>query len=113
MLKADPCDGPDAAFAAKHAGDTIAFNGSVAAMAHHGSANTRYDILIAPGDKGTRSTAGPQFQFRDVNLFDLNLTGKVRNTFGENDRARFFAQVDEFDTDSCLFLLRPVETRVR
>lgn len=83
-------------------------------MANHGDYDTRYDILVAPGNKGPESAVGPAFKFEDVNVFDLNLTGaKIPDSVGEGDRFRFVAQVLEYNPDQCLFLLAPVSTSVR
>lgn len=110
----DYCDETIAPFAAKYGGRTIEFDGSIATMANHGDYNTRYDILIAPGNQGPESTAGPAFKYEDVNVLDLNLTGAKHPDFvGEGDRFRFVAKVDEYNADQCLLFLEPVFTRVR
>ena len=113
MLKVDPCGGKDLEFAQAHEGETIAFDGSVSEMGPHGSYDTRYDILIGPGDKGPNTVDGPTFQLRDVNMFDLNFVGRTPNRFGVGDKARFTADVAGFSTASCLFFLEPVKTRMR
>lgn len=113
MLKVDPCDGKDLEFARTHEGETIAFDGSVGAMAQHGNYDTRYDILIGPGDKGPNTVEGPTFQFRDVNMLDLNFVGRTPDRFGVGDKAQFTADVAGFSRSSCLFFLEPVETRMR
>lgn len=114
MLKGNDCDDRYVAFAKKHAGEKIQFEGSVMFMAPHGDYDTRFDFLIGPGDKGPNTTVGPQFKFEDENVVtDLNLTGNVGDTFGVGDRALFTAEVDEYNADTCLFFLEPVETKVR
>jgi Domain of unknown function (DUF4839) len=107
----DYCDETIAPFVAKYAGRTIKFDGSIANMANHGDYDTRYDILVYPGDKGPESTVGPAFKFEDVNVFDLNLTGA--KSVGEGDRFRFVAQVDKYNPTQCLLFLAPASTRVR
>ena len=110
----DNCDETIGPFVAKYGGRTIEFDGSIASMANHGDYDTRYDILVAPGNKGPESAVGPAFKFEDVNVFDLNLTGaKIPDSVGEGDRFRFVAQVLEYNPDQCLFLLAPVSTSVR
>jgi len=110
----DYCDERIAHFAAKYGGRTIEFDGSIANMANHGDYDTRYDILVAPGNKGPESTVGPAFKFEDVNLFDLSLTGaKSPDSVGEGDRLRFVAQVVDYNPNQCLLFLAPVSTRVR
>lgn len=115
LLRAsDNCDESIGSFAAENGGGTIEFDGSIANMAKHGDADTRYDILIAPGNKGPESTVGPAFKFEDVNVFDLNLTGtKIPDFVREGDRFRFVAQIDEYNQTQCLLFLEPVETKVR
>jgi hypothetical protein len=110
----DYCDETIAPFVAKYAGRTIEFDGSVVSMANHGDYDTRYDILVAPGNKGPESTIGPGFKFEDVNVFDLKLTGSgASNYVSEGDRFRFVAQVVEYNPETCLLFLEPVSTRVR
>jgi len=109
----DYCDETIAPFAAEHGGRTIEFDGSVANMANHGDYDTRYDILVSPGNKGTESTVGPAFKFEDVNVFDLNLVGAKPDTVGEGDRFRFVAEVVKYNPNQCLLFLAPVSTRVR
>ena len=83
-------------------------------MAKHGDYNTRYDILVAPGNKGPESTVGPAFKFENVNVFDLNLTGaKIPDFVGEGDRFRFVAKIADYNPKQCLLFLEPVSTRVR
>ena len=103
-----------APFVAKYGGRTIEFDGSIANMANHGDYDTRYDILVSPGNKGPESTVGPAFKFEDVNVFDLNLTGaKIPDSVGGGDRFRFVAQVVKYNPTQCLLFLAPVSTRVR
>jgi len=110
----DNCDETIEPFAAKYAGRTIQFDGSIANMANHGDYHTRYDILAAPGNKGPESAVGPSFQFEDVNVYDLNVNGSHDPTFvREGDRFRFVAKVGEFNPNGCLLLLEPVSTRAR
>ena len=111
----DNCSGTIADFAAKHQGQTIAFDGNIAAMNPHGNAKTRYDILVGAGDYSTTSAPGPAFQFRDVNTtFDLHLSGeKVPDAIGVGDNLRVTAQVGEYEDGSCQFLLKPMKTEFR
>ena len=110
----DYCDETIAPFVAKYGGRTVAFDGSIANMANHGTYDTRYDILVSPGNKGPESTDGPAFKFEDVNVFDLNLSGaKIPDSVGEGDRFRFVAQVVKYNPNQCLLFLAPVSTRRR
>ncbi|MEU4097903.1 DUF4839 domain-containing protein [Streptomyces sp. NPDC026673] len=114
LLKADSCDDANLDFASNHKGQTVAFNGSIVNMAHHGDYNTRYDLLLGPGDKGPNTANGPAFKYEDVNIGDLKLTGNnIPATVAAGDKFRFVAEVGEFNADQCLFLLDPVSTEVR
>lgn len=110
----DYCDGSIAAFAEKYRGQTIAFDGNIAAMNSHDGASTRYDILIGVGDYSETSASGPAFQFRDVNTtIDLHYTGNMPDTIGVGTNLHITARIDEYEPNSCLFLLGPVETAFR
>jgi hypothetical protein len=115
LLKvSDYCDGTIAPVADELGGRTIEFDGSIVNLANHGDYDTRYDILVAPGDKAPESTVGPAFKFADVSVSDLNLTGaKNGDSVGEGDRFRFVARVVEYNPTQCLLFLAPVSTSVR
>lgn len=114
LAVSDSCDETIAPFVAENDGRTIEFAGSIANLAKHGDADTRYDILVSPGNKGPESTVGPAFKFEDVNVFDLHLTGsKIPDSLGEGDRFRFVAQVAKHNPSQCLLFLKPVSTRIR
>ncbi|WP_287004975.1 DUF4839 domain-containing protein [Gordonia sp. UBA7860] len=110
----DYCSPRIAAFASAHRGQTIQFPGSVGAMAPHGDAKTRYDILINAGDYSETSAPGPAFQFRDENTInDLHWVGPVPDTIGVGTNLRITAKVDRYEERSCLFLLEPIATAIR
>lgn len=111
----DYCSSQIATFADTYRGRTISFPASVAYIGSHDGASTRFDILLAPGDAGGDSTAGPAFQFRDVNTTsDLNFTGDVPGTIAVGTLLDVTAEVDEYNaTNGCLFLLEPVQTSFR
>ncbi|MEU9403988.1 DUF4839 domain-containing protein [Streptomyces sp. NPDC048242] len=114
LLKADSCDEANLDFATRHKGRTIAFDGSIVNMAPHGDYDTRYDLLLGPGDKGPNTSAGPAFKYEDVNVLDLKLTGgKIPATVAAGDEFRFVAEVGEFNAAQCLFFLHPVSTEIR
>ncbi|MEU0945550.1 DUF4839 domain-containing protein [Streptomyces canus] len=114
LLKADSCDDANRIFASRHKGETVAFNGSIVNAVHHGDYDTRYDFLLGPGDKGPNTTVGPAFEYEDVNISDLKLTGeKIPATVGAGGKFRFVAEVGEFKAAQCLFFLDPVATVVR
>lgn len=113
-LLTGPADGPTVeAFARQYADQLIEFDGSIGAMNNHEGYSTRYDILITYGDYSeTHSNGGPSFQFRDVNTtLDLHLTGRAPDTIGVGTHVHVIARVGAFVDP--LFLLEPVETRVR
>ena len=110
----DYCDESIGRFADKYEGKGVEFDGSIANMTNHGDYDTRYDILLGPGDKGPETVVGPAFKFEDVNVFDLNLTGANKPDYvGAGDRLRLVAEVGKFNPDQCIFFLEPVSTEVR
>ncbi|MFF2787250.1 DUF4839 domain-containing protein [Streptomyces sp. NPDC058049] len=114
LLKPDSCDNANLDFATRHKGRTVAFDGSIVNMAPHGDYDTRYDLLLGPGDKGPKTGGGPAFKYEDVNILDLKLTGKqIPAAVGAGDTFRFVAEVGEFNADQCLFFLDPVSTETR
>jgi hypothetical protein len=110
----DSCSSEVQAFAASHAGDTISFEGSIAASNNHDGAATRYDLLISAGDSSEAQARGPAFQFRDVNTtYDLHYSGAVPDTIGVGTNLGITAEIVKYEPSSCLLLLEPVETTVR
>lgn len=113
ILGGGECDKAVKTFAADNAGRTIEFDGGIADMAPHGSYDTRYDILITPGDKAGSATTGAYFKFEDVNAGDLNFTGKVPDRFGTGDLIHVVANVDHYRSIDCILFLEPVSTEFR
>lgn len=115
LAVSDYCDASVAEFAAEYEGRKIEFDGSITHMQNHEQYDTRYDILLGPGDEGPATTRGPAFKYEDVNMLNLKLTGNdVPSFVGEGDTFRFTAEVDEYDpVGGCLFFLNPVSTAVR
>jgi Domain of unknown function (DUF4839) len=115
LVATDYCDPSMAQFAAKYQGREIVFDGSITNMKHHGNYDTRYDILVGPGNAGPKTTAGPAFKYEDVNMLDLKLAGKsVPSYVAEGDKFRFTAEVGEYKPNQgCLFFLTPVSTTAR
>lgn len=110
----DNCSPSMSQFAAKYQDQTIEFAGSITNMQKHENYNTRYDILIGPGDQGVNAASGPAFKFQDVNLSDLHLTGKdIRPYVSEGDKFQFTAKVGAFNPQQCLFFLTPISTTPR
>lgn len=111
----DPCDetviGP---FVDEHVGETIRFNGSIGDVAPHGQTDTRYDILVEPGNTSPDSTQGPALKFEDVNTLDLNLSGAdVPDNIRPGDRFLFDAELVSYNATQCLVFLEPVSTVTR
>jgi ABC-type Fe3+-hydroxamate transport system substrate-binding protein len=101
-------------FAQKYAGRTIEFDGNTAYVSNHGNYKTRFDYLIYAGDYSKTTFSGPNFQFRDVNYNDLNLTGdNVPDTFGVGLNIHIIATVEEYSETSGLFQLKPVSIKMR
>ena len=101
-------------FQEKYAGKTIEFDGNTAYVTPHGNYITRFDYLIYSGDYSTTASIGPSFQFRDVNYYDLHLTGdKVPETFGIGINIHIIVTVGEYDEVSGLFQLKPISIKMR
>jgi hypothetical protein len=118
LAEPDNCSDSIAAWAEEHEWTTIQFGGSIGAMANHEDYDTRYDILVLPGDDGSQTSFGPSFQFRDVSMFDLHLTGDVPDMIGVDDKLAVTAEVvgeikPSRDNWNCLVYLDPVSTEVR
>lgn len=108
------CDEQVAAFAARHAGENIEFDGNVGALTNHESYKTRYDILVGTGNHSETSQRGPAFQFRDVGMIDLHLRGSnIPDAVGVGDNVHMVATVGEYVPNQCLLLLEPVSTELR
>lgn len=110
----DYCSPTISDFAQTYRGRAIQFDGSIGAINNHGSARTRYDILINFGDDGL-GTKGPNFQFRDVNTtYDLHYTtADGPDSIGVGTNLRVTARVDKYIENQCLLLIEPVSTGFR
>lgn len=115
MLKlGNYCDESIDKFSEKHRGQTIAFEANIGAMNNHGSYKTRYDILLTAGPYSETTSPGPAFQFRDKNTTsDLHYKGDAGDTIGVGTNLHVKAEVGEYEPETCLFLLEPIETTVR
>ncbi|WP_314451691.1 DUF4839 domain-containing protein [uncultured Microbacterium sp.] len=110
----DYCSPQIATFASVHTGQTIEFDGSVGALANHDGARTRYDILLTAGNYSETASAGPAFQYRDVNTTnDLHWTDEQPDTVGVGDNLHVLAEIVEYEESTCLLLLEPVATAAR
>jgi predicted small lipoprotein YifL len=101
-------------FASKYAGRTIEFDGNIAYMNKHENYKTRYDFLVNSGDYSETSTFGPNFQFKDCNYYDLNLTGdNIPDSIRMGDNLHFVAKIEGYNEVQELFFLNPISTKVR
>jgi len=114
LLAGGDCGDELEAFTDEYQGRAIEFDGHVAAIANHGDAETRFDILVLAGDFSETGASGPSFQFRDVSRVDLNFTGPdAPDGVRVGDNLHVIATVEEFESEQCLLLLDPVATELR
>ena len=110
----DEFDPSIAEFASKYQGRTIEFDGNVAYVSSHEGYNTRFDYLIYAGDYSESEVSGPSFQFEDVNYYDLHLEGdNVPDTFDVGLNIHVVAKIVEYDSETGLFKLDPVNITIR
>lgn len=110
----DPFDPSVAEFAKNYKGQVLEFDACIAYLNNHGDYKTRYDILIYAGDYCETSGSGPNFQFEDVGVYDLGLSGLDLPSFvsiGSN--VHIVAKVMEFNPNSGLFELDPISIEGR
>ena len=107
----DPQDPTVAEFASAYYGDTIEFDGCILNLMHHGTYDTRFDVLIGAGDYDPNSARGPQFHLTDVNFYAMNVTGGDSVYTGLN--VRVTAEVGEYNSMSGLFELEIVSMEIR
>ncbi|MGO0578317.1 DUF4839 domain-containing protein [Ornithinimicrobium panacihumi] len=110
LAETDYCSDSIMSFAETNAGRTIEFDGSVGDIMNEGSATTRYRILINAGPFSESEAPGPAFQFRDVNMNDLNMSGEVPDALRKGQELHIVAEIDTFEESSCLLLLDPIST---
>lgn len=102
------------AFAKKYAGRIIEFDGFVADLMPYQDYKTRYKILIYVGDSFETYSGGPSFQFVDVNMSNLHLVGEnIPEYIQEGTKLHIKARVMEFNSNTGIFRLDPVETSAR
>lgn len=96
-------------FAVDYAAQAIEFDGNIAYISPHGSYKTRYDLLIYAGDYSETSLSGPNFQFSDVGVRDLGLSGLELPEFVHaGGNIHVIAVVEKYKESSGLFILVPV-----
>ena len=110
----DPGDQIIKNFALKYAGRTIEFDGNIVYISNHGEYTTRYDFLISPWDYSETTISGPNFQFRDCSVFDLNFIGdNIPDGIEIGDNFHFVARILNYNDTQQLFFLDPISTEVR
>lgn len=111
LLKvSDPNSSKVASFAKAHEGDTIKFDGYVADMQHVEGMKTRFNVLIyAAGSP----SAGPNFQYHDVNFYEMNVKPDSVDILAADTKVRVTAKVVSYNDVTGLFELDPVETYVK
>lgn len=101
-------------FAAKYSGRIIEFDGNTANVINYRNYDTRFNFLIGAGDYSEETFIGPAFQFRNVNYYDLHLTGNnIPKSVGEGLNIHITAKVDKYEELSSLFLLEPISIEIR
>lgn len=111
MKSTDTCSPLIAEFADDFKDQTIKFDGNIGAMNNHADFETRYDILIGYGDFDPDKQPGPAFQFRDVNtVSDLKYSNpNIPESIGVSDNLVITANIEKFESKSCLLLLDPLQ----
>lgn len=110
----DACSGRIGKFAKKYEGQKVRFDGNMADVAGLEGTTSRFNYLVAPGDFQPDSTRGPAFQMADENAGALNLTGKkIPDYIRRGQNYTFTVELGEFDADTCLYQVEPVETATR
>lgn len=101
-------------FAETYKGQTIEFDGSVQNVANSGSYTTRYDILVVYGDYNPDYYTGPTFKFKNVSGFDLGIPADdPLDSLSTGQNIHIKAVVKNFDPDTAVMLLDPVQTTSR
>ena len=107
----DPEDPSVSAFATTYSGRTIAFDGCILDMQHHGNYSTRFDVLIGANDYDLYRAYGPNFHLTNVNYYDMNVSGSDSVYAGLN--VHIVAKVEDYDAITTLFELDIVSMTAR
>ena len=109
----DPGDPLVATFADKHYGDAIRFNAVIRDVGQ-GSSSAKFNVLIGAGDDyDYASTHGPNFQFRDVSVNGLNISGGGADSIVPGARIVCEAYVTGYNDAQQLMFLEPIKTTLR
>jgi len=106
VMKAD-IDPAYAQFATEYRDEVIEFDGHIAAIAHHESYKTRWDILAYAGDYDPKHISGPAFKFEDVGSYELDCDLRT------NQNVHIVAKVLSYNSNNGLFFLKIVSITER
>lgn len=114
MSVSDSCSPSIETFARDFRGEPLQFNGTIAAFDSSSVSSSHMSIQVRAGDQGVASPPGPVFQFRDVKVSDIGLSGSsIPGMLNVGDNVIVTAYVISFDTSKCFLLLDPVTTVIR
>jgi hypothetical protein len=111
LAEGDNCADSIRGFAATYRGRVIEFDGHIAYVGPHPGRETRWDVLLAPGEEP--GVVGPVFKFEDVGRADLNLTNENIPGLNTGQNLHIIAKVVDYNAVQCLFFLDPVSTGAR
>lgn len=100
----DPLDSTVSRFVQNNTGKTIEFDGNIATYSSHEGAKTRFDFLIHAGDYSPDSVRGPEMQFEDCNIYDLNTD---MDTIPQQQNVHVVATILEYDSNTGIVKLDP------
>lgn len=97
-------------FSSEYEGCTITFDGWVAHLMNHDNYDTRWDVLILPGDNGDAST-DLSLRLTDVSMSDMNVVNS--DTLHMGDNITITAVVGEYNETAAWLELDPVSITIR
>ncbi|MBM6817208.1 DUF4839 domain-containing protein [Olsenella uli] len=97
-------------FSSAYKGSTITFDGWVAHLVHHDNFDTRWDVLILPGDSGDSST-DLSLRLTDVSMSDMNVVNS--DTLRMGDNITITAVVGDYNETAAWLELDPVSITIR
>lgn len=110
----NPGDPTVAAFAKRYEGRNIEFDANICYMAPSEGYKHYFDFLICPGNYNPDTQSGPNFKIKRANAtHDLHITGNAPEYVKKGDNIRLVAEVLEFNPNSELFFIKPVQTTYR
>ncbi len=97
-------------FSSAYKGRTITFNGWVGSLQHHEDYDTRWDVLILKGDRGSAS-GDLNFRLTDVSFGDMNVVNG--DALHEGDNITITAEVGDYNATAGWLELDPVSISLR